>query len=91
MAGGLGDEKDADQGDEEHEVSAEGEEETYSGLGETLVWAAMAARAVIPLVAIAFTIAAGTLVGWRAVAVVAVADAVAIDLRRCDGGRHGAG
>ena len=89
VAAGLGDEEDADEGDEEHEVAAEGEEEADAGLGEAFAGAAAAARAVVPVVAIAFAVAAGALVGGRAVSVVAVADAMAINLRRCDGGRHG--
>ena len=89
MAAGFGDEEDADEGDEEHEVAAESEEEADAGLGDAFVRSAMTARAVVPVVAIAFAVAAGALVGRRPLSVVAVADAMAVNLRRCDGGRHG--
>ncbi len=65
MAAGLGDEEDADEGDEEHEVAAESEEEADAGLGDTFVGSAMTARAVVPVVAIALAVAAGALVGGR--------------------------
>ena len=89
VAAGLGDEEDTDEGDEEHEIAAEGEEEADAGLGKTLMGAAMTAGSIVPVIAIAFTVAAGALVGRRAVSVIAIADAVAIYLRRCDGRRHG--
>ena len=92
VAAGLGDEEDADQGDEEHEIATEGEEEADAGLGEAFAGAAMAGGAVAEVVAIAFAIAAGTLIGGRPLSVVAITDVVmAVDLRRCEGGGHIAG
>jgi len=94
VAVGADDEEGAGDGDEEHEVSEEAEEEAYADLGETLTGAATALRAVGPVVAVA--VAAGALVdGWvRRTAAVAVAfvDVVgrlaAVDLRWCEDGGH---
>ena len=44
VAAGLGDEEDADEGDEEHEVAAEREEEADAGLGDAFVGTAMPAE-----------------------------------------------
>jgi len=91
VAGGLGDEEDADQRDEEHEVAEEAEEEAEAYLREPLAGAATALRLVVPVVAVA--VAAGAFVdgGWLAArAVVAfVGVAMAVDFRRCQDRRHG--
>ena len=91
VAARLGDEEDADEGDEKHEIAAEGEEKTDTCAGDAFVGTSMSAGAIVPVVAIAFTVATGALVGWRAMSIVAIAYAMAINLRRCNGGRHGAG
>ena len=93
VAGGLGDEEGADDGDEEHEHGEEGEEDADADLRQALPRAALALWTVVPVVA--FTVAAGSLVyGWTAaVAVVAFANLFAafagFDLRWCEDGRHG--
>ncbi len=94
VAGGLGHEENADEGDEEHEVAAQGEEEADAGLGEALPGAAATLGALAPVVA--FAVAAGAFVcgGTAAVtvAVIAFAGAVAIaaiDLGRGENRGHG--
>ena len=98
MAAGLGDEEDADERDEEHEVAAEGEEESYACAGETFARAAASLGAITPVIAI--TVAAGTLIGWRTPAGAAVALTKVtgtagaprlIDSRRCEDRRHKTG
>ena len=63
VAGGLVDEEGADDGDEEHEVAGEGEEDAHAVAMEALVGAAAAVGALVPVVVVAS--AAGALVGWR--------------------------
>ena len=63
VAGGLIDEEGADDGDEEHEVAGEGEEDAHAVAMETLVGAAAAVGAFVPVVAVAA--AAGSFVSWR--------------------------
>jgi len=92
VAAGFGDEEDADQGDEEHEVAAEGEEETDACPGEALARAAMALGAIVEVVPIAFAVATRALICRRLLAVVAITDVVmAVNLWRCEGGWHIAG
>src|SRR5271156_4673750 len=63
VAGGLVDEEGADDGDEEHEVAGEGEEDAHAIAMEALVGAAATVGSVVPVVAVAT--AAGALVGRR--------------------------
>ena len=91
VAGGLVDEEGADDGDEEHEVAGEGEEDAHAVAVEALVRAAAAVGTVVPVVAVAA--AAGALVGWRtsAGAVVVIFEAALrswLGLVGSDGGRH---
>ena len=95
MSAGFGDEEDADERDEEHEVAAEGEEESDACTGEAFARAAAALRAITPVVAI--TVAAGALVSWRTTAGAAVALTKVtgtagaprlIDSGRCEDRRH---
>lgn len=91
VATGLGDEEDADQRNEEYEIPAEGEEEADASLGEAFARAAVAPGLIIPVVAITVAVATGTLVIRRPLAVVAITDVtMAVDLRRCECGRHSA-
>jgi hypothetical protein len=60
VAAGLGDEEDGDQGGEEHEVAAEGEEHAETVAGKFFTGTAATCGAVVPVVAVAS--AAGALV-----------------------------
>lgn len=64
VAGRLVDEEGADDGDKEHEVAGESEEDAHAVAMEALVGAAAAVGAFVPVVAVAT--AAGALVSWRA-------------------------
>ncbi len=66
VAGGLIDKESADDGDEEHEIAGESEEDSESITMEALVGAAAAVGALVPVFAVASS--AGTLVGWRTAA-----------------------
>jgi hypothetical protein len=71
VAGGLIDEEGADDGDEEHEVAGEGEEDTHSIAMEALVGAASTVGALVPVVVVAT--AAGAFVSrWTAACAVVV-------------------
>ena len=92
MAAGLGHEENADEGDEEHEVAAEGEEHADAGLREAFAGTTATLGTVIPTVAVAVT--AGAFVcGWAtAGAVIALTGAgvmAAVDLGGCENRRHG--
>ena len=90
VAGGFAEQKGADEGGEEHEDAAERDEETDAGLGEALAGTA-GMRA--PVVAVSFSVAAGSLVGWRTAAVAVIAflgrTVAAVNVRRWESGRHG--
>ena len=66
VAGGLVDEEGADDGDEEHEVAGEGEEDAHAVAMEAFVRAAAAVGAVAPVVVVAT--AAGAFVSGRTTA-----------------------
>ena len=66
VSGGLINEEGADDGDEEHEVAGESEEDTEAVAVESLVGAAAAVGALVPVVAVSSS--AGALVGWRTAA-----------------------
>jgi hypothetical protein len=92
VAGGLIDEEGADDGDEEHQVTGEGEEDAHTVAVKTFVGAASAMGAIVPAFAIAS--AAGAFVGWWTTARTVVvifesASALLVGFIRGDGGRHG--
>ena len=62
VAGGLVDEKSGDDGDEEHQVAGEGEEDAEAIAMEAFVGATMAVGSVVPVVAVAAS--AGAFVSW---------------------------
>src|SRR3981189_712048 len=91
VAGGLVNEKRADDGDKEHQVAGECEEDAHAVATETLVGAAAAVGAIVPVVV--FASAAGALVSWRtaAGAVVVVFESTLsflVGFVWSDGGRH---
>ena len=63
VSAGLADKEGADDGDEEHEVAGEGEEDAHAVAAEAFARALVTVGAFIPIVVVAP--AAGTLVGWR--------------------------
>ncbi len=63
VAGGLVDEEGADDGDKEHQVAGEGEEDAHAVAMEAFVGAAAAVGAIVPVVVVAP--AAGAFVSWR--------------------------
>jgi len=92
VTGALRDKECADDGDEEHGIAGEREEETQAGATESFAWATSSLGSVVPVVVIAPT--AGPLIGWRAATMPAVVIVKAtflfplsVDWR--DGGWHG--
>jgi hypothetical protein len=91
VSGRLIDEEGGNDGNEEHEIAGEGEEDAHAIAMKTFVGATAAIGAIVPVIAVAA--AAGTLVGWRtpAGAVVVVFEATAPFLFGFigrNGGRH---
>jgi len=61
VAGGLVDEKSADDGDEEHEIAGQSEEEAHAIAMEALIGAAATVGTIVPVVVV--SAAAGSLIG----------------------------
>ena len=91
-AAGLRDKEGADDGDEEHEVAGESEEDSEAGAAKILARASTALGAIIPVVVVAAT--AGALVCRRTPTVTAIvifnaALLFAFSIKRRDGRWHG--
>ena len=93
MAGVLIDKEDADQSDEEHQVAAQGKEETDPSLREAFPRTAPLGGMTVPAFTIA--IAARSLVCGRTASVsyiasmvLIVAISITVDSRRCEGRGH---